>query len=157
MLTREEAVAFILTWKDTPYVRAGRIRGAGVDCGTLLAEYLVGIGSSSREQMDEIISGLGFLSNDWFCHADAEKYEALLRAIAPVRWQGICRGTIPAKPGDLALFRVVGSSLYNHGSVLLSPTRAVHAVTPKVAEMRPTLHPMTAFTEMAIFDPWGKV
>lgn len=152
---RATAEKYARTWKDTPYVRGGRILGAGVDCGTLLAEYLVGIGACTAAEMDAIVRELGFLSNDWFCHASSEKYQAVLQKFAPLKWEGICRGGVPFEPGSLAMFRVVGSSLYNHGAILLSNGRALHAVAPKVSEMRPTLHPMTAFREMAIFDPWG--
>ena len=39
MVTRERAVEIALAWKGTPYADRGRVRGAGCDCGTLLAEY----------------------------------------------------------------------------------------------------------------------
>lgn len=155
MMTRVEAEAFALTFVGTPYVRAGRIRGVGVDCGTILAEYLLGIGACTEAEMDVIVHDLGFLSNDWFCHATSEKYQQALRSFAPLKWEGVCRGTPPGLPGDIAMYRVVNSDLYNHGSILLTAPNAIHAVAPKVAKMRPTLHPMTCFRQMAIFDPWG--
>lgn len=155
MVSRVEAVEIARAFKDTPYVRGGRIKGTGVDCGTLLAEYLPLIGRCTLAEMEEVVTNLGFLSNDWFCHAPAEKYRQVLEHFAPLKWTGICRGTHPGLPGDIALFRVVNSELYNHGAILLGNGRGIHAVMPKVSEMRPTLHPMTTFTEMAIFDPWG--
>jgi cell wall-associated NlpC family hydrolase len=155
MLNRQEAVDYALTWEGTPYVRGGRIKGAGCDCGTLLAEYLVGIGSCAREDMDQLIENLGFLSNDWFCHASTEKYEDALTKFAAPKWLGICAGTPPAQPGDIAMYRVVGSKRFNHGSIILGWPRALHAFSQRVAIARPTLHPLTAHTEMAIFDPWG--
>jgi len=156
MMDPKTAELLARTWKDTPYVRGGRIKGAGIDCGTLLAEHLIGIGNCTTEEMDQVVHDLGFLSNDWFCHATVEKYRKVLEHFAPLSWEGICRGVYPEMPGCIALFRVVKTDLYNHGAILLSKGRAMHAVYPKVTEMRPTLHPMTAFREMAIFDPWGR-
>jgi cell wall-associated NlpC family hydrolase len=156
MLDRTAAVEFARTWAGTPYVRGGRVRGAGVDCGTLLAEYLVGIGACPSEEMDALIERLGFLSNDWFCHAAEEKYENELAWFAPLKWEGVCAGKPPALPGDIAMYRVVGSRLFNHGSIILGWPRALHAFSQRVAEARPALHPLTAHMPMAIFDPWGR-
>jgi cell wall-associated NlpC family hydrolase len=152
---RAEAVLIAQQWLGTPYVRGGRILGAGCDCGTLLAQYLVGIGACPAEEMDDLIARLGFLSNDWFCHANSERYEAELLKYAPLRWQGMCRGIPPAQPGDIAMFRVVGSRLFNHGAIVLEWPYALHSVLPRVARTRLTLHPMTAHMEMALFDPWA--
>lgn len=156
MKTREEAVAYARTWKDTPYVRGGRIRGVGCDCGTLLAEYLVGIEACPVAEMDQLIEDLGFLSNDWFCHTAAEKYEAALLRYAALKWEGVCAGMPPAEPGDVAMYRVARSRLFNHGSIVLGWPRALHAFSQRVAEVRPALHPLTSHMPMAIFDPWGK-
>lgn len=157
MMTREQAAEQALTWEGTPYARAGRIKGAGggVDCGTLLAGYLVEIGRCAPEEMAALLDDLGFLSNDWFCHADTEKYLNALTRYAALRWQGVCRGTPPAQPGDIALYRVANSKRFNHGSIMLGWPRALHAFSQRVAVARPSLHPLTAHTEMAIFDPWG--
>jgi cell wall-associated NlpC family hydrolase len=154
MKTRTEAVAIARSWIDTPYVRGGRIKGAGCDCGTLLAEYLVEIGACPASEMDQLIQDLGFLSNDWFCHAAADKYMAALVKYAPLRWEGRCMGMPPAEPGDIAMYRVVSSPLFNHGSIVLGWPYAVHAFSKRVAKVRPTLHPLTSQQHMAIFNPW---
>lgn len=156
MLSRREAVIVARSWMGTPYVRAGRIRSAGCDCGTFLAEYLIGVGACDREGIDRLVDDIGFLSNDWFCHADTERYRDALASIAPLVWEGISRGKPPARPGALALFRVVGSRRYNHGAIMLETPRAIHAVDPHVMETRIDLHPLTACMEMAVFDPWAK-
>jgi cell wall-associated NlpC family hydrolase len=155
MRSRIDAVAIARSWIKTPYVRGGRIKGVGCDCGTLLAEYLVETGACPEEAMDALIEDLGFLSNDWFCHAAAEKYMASLIKYAPLRWEGVCMGTPPAEPGDIAMYRVVGSERFNHGSIILGWPRAVHAFSTRVAEVRPTLHPLTSHQHMAIFNPWA--
>jgi cell wall-associated NlpC family hydrolase len=38
MKTRAEAVLIARTWLETPYILGGRLKGAGCDCGSLLAE-----------------------------------------------------------------------------------------------------------------------
>jgi cell wall-associated NlpC family hydrolase len=155
MMTRAEAAACALAWKGTPYVRGGRIRGVGCDCGTLLAEYLVAIGACPVAEMDALLDDLGFLSNDWFCHADEERYERALARYAPLKWEGVCMGAPPALPGDIALYRVAGSKRYNHGSIILAWPLALHALQPRVAVTRPSLHAMTSHMPMALFDPFS--
>jgi cell wall-associated NlpC family hydrolase len=156
MLSRREAIIVAESWVGTPYAMGARVRGGGCDCGTLLAEYLIGIGRCTREEMDAKIASLGPFSHDWFCHAESERYENALLAFAPLRWQGVCAGTPPAKPGDIAMYRVAGSKRFNHGSIILTWPRAVHAFTQRVALARPTLHPLTSHQAMAIFDPWAQ-
>jgi cell wall-associated NlpC family hydrolase len=156
MLTRAAAVPVAEAWVGTPYVRGGRIQGVGCDCGTILAEYLVAIGACPREEMDQLLQDLGFLSNDWFCHAAAEKYEQALLRYAALKWEGPCIGIPPAEPGDIAMYRVVGSQLFNHGSIIVGWPYAVHAFQKRVAIARPAIHPLTSHQPMALFDPWGK-
>lgn len=155
MLSRIEAAVGAESWAGTPYARGGRVKGGGVDCGTLLAEYLVGIGRCPREEMDQLLEDLGFLSNDWFCHAAAEKYMNALAKYAALKWEGVCAGTPPAEVGDIAMYRVAGSELFNHGSIILGWPKAVHAFSERVAVSRPALHPLTSHAPMALFDPWG--
>jgi cell wall-associated NlpC family hydrolase len=118
-----------------------------VDCATLLGEWLVECNLADRED-------LGLYSHDWFCHAHDERYMMRLIRHAPKTLEGICRGTVDAKPGSLILFRVAGSKLFNHGGIITEWPRMVHAADPKVAEQNCTTHHMTGFTEMSIFDPW---
>ncbi len=40
-----EAVQEALTWLGTPYHHQGRIKGVGVDCGTLICEVYEKVGS----------------------------------------------------------------------------------------------------------------
>jgi cell wall-associated NlpC family hydrolase len=158
MLNRVEAAALAESWNGTPYARGGRIKGSegGVDCGTLLAEYLVGIGRCPVSEMDQLIEELGFLSNDWFCHAAVEKYMKALEKYAAKKWEGVCVGTPPALPGDIAMYRVVDSELFNHGSIIVSWPYAMHAFDKRVAKTRPRLHPLTANMPMALFDPFQR-
>jgi cell wall-associated NlpC family hydrolase len=158
ILSRREAAIVAESWAGTPYARGGRVKGSqgGVDCGTLLAEYLVGIGACPREEMDQFIEDLGFLSNDWFCHAHAEKYMNALAKYAAKKWEGVCAGTPPALPGDIAMYRVVDSDRFNHGSIIVGWPYAVHAFDKRVVKTRPGLHSLTSHVPMALFDPFRK-
>jgi cell wall-associated NlpC family hydrolase len=146
MLTRAEAVVAARAWLDTPYIKGARIRGAGCDCATLLAEYLCEIGAGPREEL--------FYAQDWFWNTDVEVYRDELSKYATCTWEGRCLGTPPALPGDIAIYRVAGSKLYNHGSIITGWPRAIHAFDVGVRESRPALHPLTSHMAMAIFNPW---
>ena len=147
MLTREKAVEAALGWVGTPYVTGGQVRGAGCDCATLIAAYLIEIGAAPGVP-------LFTYAQDWFCHTDRETYFLELARYARCTWEGKCVGTPPAQAGDICLFRVVGSKLYNHGCIVTGWPRAVHAYDKGVFESRPGLHPLTAYQEMAVFSPW---
>jgi NlpC/P60 family putative phage cell wall peptidase len=149
MLARDEAVRVARTWIGTPYVKGARVQGAGCDCATLLAEYLIEIGASERED-------LGVYSHDWFCHSAEECYMYALMRHATRTLETVARGVPQAKPGDLLLFRVAKSRVYNHGAIVTSWPRMIHAAPAGVAEATATTHPLTAHMQMAIFDPWEK-
>jgi cell wall-associated NlpC family hydrolase len=150
-MTRPEAVSVARSWKGTPYVLQARIKGAGCDCGTLLAEYLIEITAARRADLED----LGVYSHDWFCHASSERY--LLRLVRHARKtaETICRGTPDAQPGNIVLFRTVGSRFFNHGAIVTAWPLGMHAIHPQVTESNLLSHHLTGFHEMAIFDPFG--
>jgi cell wall-associated NlpC family hydrolase len=140
-------VALARAWIGTPYVLGAHVRGAGVDCATLIAEYLIECGFAQRED-------LGIYSHDWFCHTSEERYVRGLLRHSVQTIEGICRGAVEAAPGDIALFRVVRSRVYNHGAIVTEWPLGVHAFGERVSEVDLTKHRITGFQEMAIFDPW---
>jgi NlpC/P60 family putative phage cell wall peptidase len=148
ILSRVEAIGVAEGWLGTPYRKGGRVRGAGCDCATLLAEYLIEIGAAERED-------LGVYSHDWFCHVSEERYMFALMKHAAKTVETMARGTIAAQPGDLVLFRVAGSRVFNHGAIVTGWPRMIHAVNPKVERASATQHSLTAFMEIAVFNPWG--
>lgn len=151
MITRQQAVEIALAWKGTPYVKGARIRGVGCDCETLLEAYLIAIGAAGS------FDHLPLFQQDWFCHTTEEKYRDELAQYATCTWEGRCIGTPPALPGDIAIYRVVGSKVYNHGGIIIGWPKAIHAYGDRgVCETRPALHPLTAYREMAVFSPIDK-
>lgn len=160
MMSRTQAVAIARTWVGTPYVLQGRVKGAGCDCATLLAEYLIEIGASTEAQLIE----LGFyreggashsFSSDWFCHATKEQYLRSLMHFGRLVAETICRPGVKAQPGDLVLFRVAGSKRYNHGAIVTCWPKGIAAVHQGVREVDLASHKLTAYREMEVFDPFA--
>ena len=151
MITRELAVEIASSFKGTPYVLGAAVKGAGVDCATLLRLYLQECGFAKSEDFADI----GLYAGDWFCHANSERYLLQLMRHAPKVLDTICRGTVDAKPGSLVLFRVAGSKLFNHGGIITKWPFMLHATQEGVKESNATTYFMTSQREMAIFDPWS--
>jgi len=132
----------------TPYILGASLKGAGADCATLLAEYLQEIGAA-----DDIETGL--YSADWFCHGTSERYlRALMRHAKQVA-STYCRMKARPQPGDIVLFKLTGSKLYNHGAIITEWPMGIHAAASGVKEVDLTRNSLTAFRTMDVFDPFG--
>ena len=149
LLSREEALQVARSWLGTPYVLGGRVRQAGCDCATLLAEYAIACGFADRED-------LGLYSQDWFCNASEERYLYGLIRHAPQAAKNMGCAAEHALPGCLVLFKVVGSRLYNHGGIVTVWPHMIHASSCGVMETNALQNPMTAGREKCIFDPWER-
>ena len=152
MMDRAQAVAAARSFIGTPYVLGGRKRGAGVDCATLLALYLIEIGAET----EEIWKGLKLYRGDWFLHSQNELYLAGLMRFGYQTSLAIARADAQAEPGDLALFRSVRSRHFNHGAIVTSWPYGIHAAVGGVREINLTADRLTAYREMEIFDPFAK-
>jgi cell wall-associated NlpC family hydrolase len=151
MVSRPAAVAIARSWIKTPYILGGAVKGAGCDCATILAEYLIEIGRTTREELGE----LGIYSSDWFCHASSERYLRGLMRFGKLAAESFCRPGSIAQPGDLALFRGQGSKLFNHGSIVTAWPYGVHAYGRDVREVDLSTHVLTGCRPMAVFDPFA--
>lgn len=149
LVDREEVVAEARSWKGTPYHLGGRVKGAGVDCGTLIAEVLIACELVPRED-------LGVYSHDWFCHTDSEKYLFRLIRHAAKTMEGVAYPSTRVEPGNIVLSKVVGSRVYNHGGIVTNWPRVIQAVDPAVNEVDVTTDPLWCAQKIAIFDPWRK-
>jgi cell wall-associated NlpC family hydrolase len=143
------SVSVARSWIGTPYHLGGRIRGAGADCATLIAEWMIECGIAERED-------LGIYSGDWFCNTSEERYMIGILRHARRAIDARCRGSVQALPGSIALFRVARSRLYNHAAIITRWPYMVHAVAPRICESDATRHCLTSNTEMSIFDPWER-
>jgi NlpC/P60 family putative phage cell wall peptidase len=133
------------SWIGTPYRHGARVKGAGCDCATLLAECLIA-GGTDRE-------AIGIYSGDWWMHASDERYMYGLLRNALKMTEAIAYRSTVAQPGDLVLTKVAGSKLYNHGGIVTQWPMIVHAVHPVVEEVDASKHSMWAYRELAIFSP----
>ena len=161
-LSRAQSVAIARTWLRTPYVLGGRVKGAGCDCATILAEYLIEIGACTEAQLIEIgfyrADGISHAyASDWFCHSAVEHYLRGLMYFGKLVAQTLCRPGVQAQPGDLVLFRVVSSKRYNHGAIVTAWPKGIEAVHQGVREVDLTSHALTAYRQMDIFDPFQKL
>jgi hypothetical protein len=155
--TREEVVAETRSWIKTPYHKAGRIKGAGVDCGTLLLCVFIWAGFISEEAI-EIFNKICPVHQDWWCHAEDEKYTKLVIRHATRVLTGISYQTLDAKPGSIVVTHHSSSSpRFNHGGIVTRWPKLCHAVEPCVQEIDATKHHMWSHREVIVYDPWEKL
>lgn len=101
-------------WLGTPWRHLGRVRGAGVDCGMLLAEVYEACGLCSHLEST--------YPNDWMLHRDEDVMVREVEIRGNVRAQG------PGQPGDIALFR--HGRCIAHGALVVEWPLVIHAYVP---------------------------
>ncbi len=153
MRTRLEAVLVARSFAGTPYVLGGQLKGAGVDCATLLGLYLIDIGAAPAD----LFKGLSAYSHDWFLHDANERYLRRLVRFGFQAADGLCRADARAQPGDIVLFRVMNARVFNHGAIVTAWPYAVHAEARGVCEVNLTAHQLTAYKPIEVFDPFAKM
>jgi cell wall-associated NlpC family hydrolase len=136
------------SWVGTPYVLGGRVKKAGCDCASFIAEVLIACGLADREE-------LGVYSHDWFAHTNQEKYMLRLLRHAERTLDTVAFRSVNAHPGDILLTRTHHSRVFNHGAIVTSYPFAVHAIAPSVEEIDVSTHPLWSARQMTIFSPIG--
>jgi hypothetical protein len=108
---RQAVVAEATTWLGTPYHHMGRVKGAGVDCLTLLAEVYERAGVIEHCETP-------FYPPDWNLHRSEELYlgGVLDRAIEIAG---------PPQPGDIGLFKF--GRCFAHGVIVTAWPQVIHA------------------------------
>lgn len=155
---RRKVVVEAESFKGTPYVKNGRMKGIGVDCGTFpfLVYRAVGLIRAGEEGIfaDEAVVPR---SQDWFANAPTERYLAAVLRYAIRVIDGMSYPTLKAEPGNLALTRCAGSKKFNHAGVVTRWPKLIHATADGgVVEVDASTHWMWSFREVAIFDPFAK-
>ena len=108
---RAAVVAEALTWQTTPYHPSAQIKGAGVDCLTLLVATFTAVGLIRDVEVP-------YYPNDYMHHRDAEQYlEGLLQYTTEIDG--------PPLPGDIALWKF--GRCYSHGAIVVAWPTVVHA------------------------------
>ena len=108
---RQRVVEIAHSWLGTPYHHRGRVKGAGVDCLTILAEVFEEAGLLAHIEIP-------FYPKDWMHHREAERYlEGLLNYAAEIPG--------PPQPGDIALWKF--GRCFSHGAIVVEWPVVIHA------------------------------
>jgi cell wall-associated NlpC family hydrolase len=146
---RQAVVQEALGWRGTPYVLGGRVKGAGVDCFTLISEVLIRTGNAQPE--DVLV-----YSQDWFMHAQREEYMLRLMRNTVLLAEAVAHRRLDAaQPGDIVLVRTVKSRVFSHGGIVTEWPRVIHAISPVVEEINAATHPLWSAQRVRLYHPWA--
>jgi cell wall-associated NlpC family hydrolase len=112
---REERKRFIdaaMTYLGTPYHHCGEVKGAGVDCATLLVCAARDAGLIPKDWK------VGAYSPQWHLNRTAQNYLAKIGELC-------VEVPFPAIPGDIMIFQF--GRTFSHGGIVLDDTRIIHA------------------------------
>ena len=129
---RARVVQEALSWVGTKWHHAARVKGAGVDCGQLLAAVFEAAGLINPEE-------IAVYPKDFHLHSSEEMFLGYVER----HFQHIDG---PALPGDLALWRY--GRVISHGGIVIAWPNVLHAYYVRGAVV---LDDATAVAELA--DP----
>lgn len=104
--------ALAKTYVGTPYVNGGNIKGAGLDCSTLPANFFTELGYGDFS--DHIVGYAG----DWYCKKNCK--EELLPYL-----ERFCTRTDTLEAGDVISYRW-GRAQYAHLAIYLGDNKILH-------------------------------
>lgn len=109
---RAAVVAAARSWLRTPFHHRARVKGAGADCGTLVAACFEEAGLVPRLELPDY-------SPQWHLNRHDEHYLALIRAHM---------GEIDddPQPGDVALWRI--GRTFSHAAIVVAWPVIIHAL-----------------------------
>ena len=156
---RASVVTEAESWLRTPYHHMARVKGAGADCLTLLAEVYEKAGVIPHVEVP-------FYPPDWNLHRDAERYlEGVTRYAREVAY---CATDVPPRgraasgeaarrqgpqPGDVAVFKF--GRCFAHGAVIVSWPRLIHAWHSAGVVYADATQGQLALRPVRIFDPFS--
>lgn len=149
--SRRAVVREAETWLHTPYHLGGRVKGAGCDCYTFIAETMIACNMIVSEH-------LPIYAGDWWAHISDEQYLRRLMRYATKTFEGVGYGSTNVKPGNVLAVRAAGteSRVFNHGAIVTTWPKAIHSVDAGVEEFDVTSHHMWAYQPLKVFDPWER-
>lgn len=109
---RARVVEVARTYIGTPYIHHGTIRGAGVDCATVLALTYAEAG-----MVPQVI--LPAYSPQWHLHRDEQKYTAFIASLARETERR------PPLPGDIIVWKF--HRAFAHGGIVTDWPHVIHA------------------------------
>jgi cell wall-associated NlpC family hydrolase len=142
MLQREDVVTEALSWVRTPYAHHARVKGAGVDCGMILAAVYEAAGVLPHVDPGEYV-------HDWFLHRDEPVYLEIVEKFA-AKIDG------PPQPGDIAMYQFGRNPA--HGAIVIEWPVILHSYQPAGMVI---LDDAVANKDLAerfvgIWSPWAK-
>jgi cell wall-associated NlpC family hydrolase len=130
-----------MTWLGTPWHHQARVKGAGVDCGQILAAVFEDAGILPHVEP-------GDYPQDFMMHRDEERFRQTLEAYAS-------KVESDPLPGDIVLYRY--GRVISHGGIVVAWPQIVHSYAPAGevvlddAEANQDLAPRF----MGVWSPWG--
>jgi cell wall-associated NlpC family hydrolase len=133
-----------LGWLRTPYHHMARVKGAGVDCLTFLAEVYEATGVIPHVDIP-------YYPPDWNLHRDTERYLEGVMLYA----RELPNDTINAPPraGDIALFRF--GRCFAHGAIVINWPRLIHAWHNAGVVYADATQGQLAGRSVRLFDPFS--
>jgi cell wall-associated NlpC family hydrolase len=113
---RERLIAEAKEWLNTPYHTRGRVKGAGCDCGTFLAEVW------ERAGLTEHIE-IPYYPEDIACHCAVPRYLMKIEEYC----QLVTDGT--RKKGDTLVFWFNGAKVPHHAAIVFDEKYMIHSYT----------------------------
>ena len=121
---RAAIVEEVESWIGTPYIKRGKIKGIGVDCGML--PYMV---YKKFDLVPDLDDNLPTLDDGWFCNTYDQRYARMVERY----WRRliITQARYDMKPeflpGNLVLLKGFGSLVFNHAGIITDWPRVVHS------------------------------
>ena len=111
-LEREKVIEVAKSWLRTPYHHMGRVKGAGADCLTVLAEIYQEAGLVPKIEIPHY-------PHDWHLHRSEERYlTGLLQYTREVQ---------KPQPADIVLWKF--GRCYSHGAIITAWPEIIHSYT----------------------------
>lgn len=107
---RARVIAEAHTWIGTPYHHAGRIKGAGVDCATILCEVYEAAGVIPHVDPTPYPA-------DWHLHRDAERYLGWLEQYG--------HEVDEPRAGDVIVWKF--GRCFSHGAIMCENGHIIHS------------------------------
>jgi cell wall-associated NlpC family hydrolase len=135
---RAAVVAEAETWLGTPYHHMGRVKGAGCDCLTMLAEVYCACGIIPHVDIP-------YFAPDFNLHQSAELYlEGLLQYAREIPG--------PPQPGDVALWKF--GRCFAHGAIVMDWPTLIHSWVRIGVIYGDATQPTLAGRAVKFFDPF---
>ena len=109
-MTPDAVIAEARTWLGTPYHSHGRVKGAGVDCATLLCEVFEAVGVVPHVDP-------GAYAPDWHLHRNEEQYVGWLQRYG--------REVETPNVGDVIVWKF--GRCFSHGAILCPDNMIIHS------------------------------